>query len=136
MGYSTDYKGEFKFTRELVSSEIVKVKSFFGEDCRDHTDWKDSDGLYYVNLEFNDDFSGIRWDGCEKTDDLTNYINLIFDNVDIKDFGLTGKMLAQGEDIDDRYEILIKDGRAVHVDTKPSGTKIECPDCGSEFYLE
>lgn len=136
MGYSTDYKGEFKFTRELKASEIAKLKSFFGEDCRDHTEWKGAEDLYYINLKFNSDFSGIEWDGCEKTDDLTNYINLIFDNIDIPDFGLSGKILAQGEDIDDRYEIVIKDGRAVHIDTKPSGSKVECPHCGEKFYLE
>lgn len=136
MGYNTDYKGEFKFTRELKGSEIARLKSFFGEDCRDHAEWKGAEDLYYINLEFNDDFSGIKWDGCEKTDDLTNYINLIFDNIDIPNFGLSGKMLAQGEDIDDRYEIVIKDNRAVHVDTKPSGAKVECPHCGEHFYLE
>ena len=134
MGYSTDYKGEFKFTRELLGSEISKLKAFFGEDCRDHPEWKVVD-LYYVNLEFNDDFSGIRWDGAEKTSDLTDYINLVLDNIDIKDFGLSGKMLAQGEDIEDRYEILIENNRAIHKDTKPSGTKIECPQCGGKFYL-
>lgn len=137
MGYSTEFKGEFKFSRELLSSELMEIKKFFGEDCREHPEWKRvGDYFYYINLKFNDDFSGIRWDGSEKTGDLTDYINLIIDNVDIKDFLLTGKMLAQGEDIDDRYEIHIENGRAVKKSIVPIGKKTTCPHCEEDFYYE
>lgn len=136
MGYSTEYRGEMKFSKELTASEIAKVNKFLDEDCRDHPEWKNSKNLYYVNLKFNEDYSGLEWDGSEKVDDLTNYINLIIDNIDIKDFGFKGKILAQGEDIDDRYEIIIKDGRAFHKDIKPSGEKTTCPHCEKDFYLE
>ncbi len=66
MGYSTDFKGELKFNYELKASELNDVKKFFSEDCRDHDEWLNSTGLYYVDLEFTEDFSGIKWNGAEK----------------------------------------------------------------------
>lgn len=136
MGYSTEFRGEFKFTKELTATQLAKLKSYLDEDCRDHPEWNVPD-LYYVNLELLDDFSGITWNGAEKTDDLTDYLNLIINGMKeiMSDFGLKGKMLCQGENIEDRYEIVIKDGLAVHIDTKPSGAKIICPHCEEEFYL-
>lgn len=136
MGYNTDFTGEFKFNRELVGSEIAKLQSFFGEDCREHQNWVNSAGLYHVNLEFIEDYSGIRWDGMEKTDDLTDYINMILDNINFPNFELTGRMLAQGEDIDDRYELVVENGRIKRRDIIRSGKKMVCPNCEEEFYLE
>jgi hypothetical protein len=52
------------------------------------------------------------------------------------DFGLTGFMGAQGEDIDDRWSLVIEKGKAVRVETPPKGKKVECPHCGESFYIE
>lgn len=137
MGYTTNFEGEFKFKEELTGSQLAKIKSFLGEDCRDHPEWGRTD-LTYIDLELLEDFSGLKWDGSEKTYDLVDKINLIIIEMrkEIPDFDLTGKMSAQGEEIDDKYEIIIKDGLAVQVDIKPSGTKVLCPHCKESFYLE
>lgn len=137
MGYTTEFKGEFKFNQELTASQLAKVKSYMGEDCRDHPEWGVK-GLYYVDLELLSDFSGIKWNECEKTHDMTGLINLIINGMkkDMPEFGLTGKFLCQGEDIEDRYEIVIKEGMAVKVDTPPSGSKIKCPHCENYFHLD
>lgn len=137
MGYTTNFEGEFKFKEELTGSQLAKIKSFLGEDCRDHPEWGRTD-LTYIDLELLEDFSGLKWDGSEKTYDLVDKINLIIIEMrkEIPDFDLTGKMSAQGEEIDDKYEIIIKDGLAVQVDIKPSGTKVLCPHCEESFYLE
>lgn len=39
MGYTTEFKGELKFTTELSAKALAKVKSFFGKDCRQHNEW-------------------------------------------------------------------------------------------------
>jgi hypothetical protein len=136
MGYNTEFQGEFKFNQELTASQLAKVKSFLGEDCRDHPEWNVKD-LYYINLELLEDFTGLKWDRTEKTYGMVEALNLIIVQmrVDMPSFNLTGKLLAQGEDIDDRYEIIIRDGVAIRVDIKPTGTKVECPHCGESFYL-
>lgn len=59
MGYSTDFKGELKFTRELTGSELATLKGILGEDCRNHPDW-DAKNLYHMDLEMLEDFSGIK----------------------------------------------------------------------------
>ncbi len=138
MGYKTTFKGEFKFTQELTASQLAKIKSFLGKDCRDHPEWNNTN-LYRVDLVLLDDFSGLEWnDETEKTYSMVGLLNLIIDQMrkDMPEFGLSGKFLAQGEDIDDRYEIIIKDGRAMKRQVIIAGTKIMCPHCEEYFYLE
>lgn len=139
MSYSTDFKGELKFKTELTATQLAKVKAFCGAECREHKDWLGSEGLTWVDLELLGDFSGLRWDGSEKTYDLAEKINMITANMqqDCPDFGFTGKMLAQGEDVDDRWELIIGvDGKAVRKDVVVTGTRIECPCCGDSFLYE
>lgn len=63
MGYTTNFKGELKFTKELKASELAKLSSMLGEDCREHPEWDYEGPLYYIDLELLEDFSGIKWDG-------------------------------------------------------------------------
>ncbi len=138
MGYSTEFKGELRFTSELNAKQLAALNAFFGEDCRDHKDW-DATGLYYVDLELSEDFGGIKWNGAEKTSDLDEIVNVIIRNMrnTWPDFGLTGKMIAQGEDIEDRWILAIgKDGFAERLPMAISGKKITCPHCEKPFILE
>jgi len=139
MGYSTDFKGELKFKTELSATQLGVVNSFCGEDCRDHKDWIGSDGLYYVDLELLNDFSGLKWNGAEKTYGMVDLVNMLIMNMRVQwpDFGFTGKLLAQGEDIDDRWELIIsEDGMARRSEVAATGTKIKCPNCECDFYYE
>lgn len=114
MGYSTDFTGELKFTKELKAIELAKIKTFLGEDCRHHPEWN-ATNMTYIDLELTSDFSGLKWDGSEKTYQLTEKVNLIIDEMkkDYPDFGLTGNLFAQGERIEDRWVLLIdENGKA------------------------
>lgn len=137
MGYSTDFLGELKFTTDLTAKQLAKVKSFLGEDCRDHPEWNTED-LFYVNLELLDDFSGLKWDGSEKTNDLDEIVNVVINEMrkEYPDFGLEGKLLAQGEELTDRWLLSIENGRAVKKKIELKGTKVTCPHCGEIFILE
>jgi len=139
MGYSTDFKGELKFCYELSVSELSEVKKFFGEDCRDHGDWEGTLGLYYVDLEFLDDFSGVKWNGAEKTHDMVGVVNMITETMSrsYPDFCFNGKLLAQGEDLEDRWELVIDgNGVAKRKDIVIPGSRVECPNCNCSFILE
>lgn len=114
MGYDTNFKGELKFTNELTAKQIARLQTFLGEDCREHPEWNRND-ITWIDLEFTKDFSGIRWNGSEKTYDLAEKINLIINEMqkEFPDFGLKGELLAQGEDINDRYYIIMQNNKAI-----------------------
>ena len=137
MGYSTTFKGELRFTTDLTAKQLAKVKSFLGQDCREHPEWGKKN-LTYIDLELLDDFSGLKWDGGEKTYDLTEKVNLIIDEMqkEYPDFGLEGKLVAQGEDIEDRWSMIIENGKAIERKIELKGEKVTCPHCGLKFILE
>jgi len=140
MGYSTEFKGEIKFNQELTASQLAEVRKFLGEDCRDHPEWGAED-LYHVDLEFNDDFSGLRWDGAEKTYNMVGLVNMIVSNMRSAvsgEFGFVGEMVAQGEDYDDRWTLVCSEnGWAARVDVPLTGkVAVECPRCEEEFLLD
>lgn len=137
MGYTTKFSGELKFTKELTAKELAKVKSFFGEDCRDHREWQGQGS--YIDLEFNKDLSGIQWDSAtEKNNGMVSHINVIIGETKkvFPDFGLKGEMIAQGESFDDRWKVVIENGIAVKKDIVNKGKKVTCPHCGEDFRLE
>jgi len=137
MGYNTNFTGELKFTKELTASQLAKLKTFLGEDCRDHPEWGDT-SLTYIDLDFNDDFTGLTWDGSEKTYDLTEKVNLLIEQMrkDVPDFNLDGILLAQGEEFEDRWLLKMENGKAYERKVKLNGTKTKCPHCGETFILE
>lgn len=138
MGYSTDFKGELRFVGEPTAKQLAKLNSMFGEDCRDHPEW-DAPGLYYVDLELNDDFTAIRWNGAEKTYSLEKIVNVVLREMrkEWPDFALTGTLIAQGERIEDRWALHIgEDGLAHKQEIAVTGTRVTCPDCGHKFLLE
>lgn len=138
MGYSTEFKGELRFVAEPTASQLAALKKMFGEDCRDHPEWEAS-GLYYVDLELTDDFSGIRWNGAEKTYGLEKIVNVVLAQMRKQwpDFGLAGVLSAQGEDAEDRWALAIgADGLAHKQKLAITGQRITCPHCDGIFILE
>lgn len=87
--------------------------------------------LTYIDLEITSEGDGLQWNCCEKTYDLVDKINLVIDLMrkEFPDFGLSGEMLAQGEERKDKWRILIdSSGYAVKTERekKPKST---CPTC-------
>lgn len=114
MGYNTEFKGVLLFTNELSILELNHVEQFLGEHTHDHLDWG-SENSFYIDLEFSDGYSGLQWNGAEKTRNLVEGINIIIKNMHKNgyvDFGLTGVLKAYGERRDDIWEIHIVDGYA------------------------
>lgn len=138
MGYSTTFKGELKFTTEPTAKQLAALKQMLGEDCRDHPEWGAKD-LYYIDLAFLDDFSGLMWDGAEKTYDLDKTVNVVINVMRQQwpEFGLAGMLSAQGESFDDRWVLVIgENGFAEKRDVVITGQTVTCPHCETKFILE
>lgn len=137
MGYSTEFRGELKFTGEATVKQIVALRAICGQDCREHPEWKTS-GLYHVDLEVTENMDGLKWSGAEKTHEMDGLVNLVLRlmRAEWPDFGLAGEMLAQGEDIEDRWALVIENGQARKREIAIAGKVLECPECGHRFELE
>lgn len=138
MGYHTEFKGELKFTTELTATQLATLKKMLGEDCRDHPEWN-APNLYYIDLKLLDDFSGLEWDGSEKTYDMPELVNVVISQMRKQwpDFGLSGVLAAQGEDVEDRWELFFgDDGSAQKRALVISGKRIKCPHCEGTIILE
>jgi hypothetical protein len=117
MGYTTKFEGELLFGNVLTNLQEQELLKFLGEDCRDHPEWKSGD-LTHIDLEFNEDKSGIRWNGSEKTYELPEKINLIISKMCEKfpEFSLIGTLEAQGEEHTDRWNLEMENNKAIHND--------------------
>lgn len=143
MGYTTEFKGVLKFKNELKASELAYMKKFLGGDIRDHDEWEKnefSERLFCsIDLELTDDFSGIQWNGQEKSYKMKDQVNYIISQMRkiSFDFGLVGKFAAQGEDVEDRWELIINEnGYADAIKLETTGRKIQCPHCGEYFLID
>jgi len=134
MGYNTDFKGVLALRDGTTVEELRRLKSFLGVDCRDDENLC-SYGLDYIDLELTDDLSGLRWNGAEKTRGMTEAVGMILNEMrgEFPEFTLTGTLQAQGEDADDRWD-LIADGDSVRtVKYKMVGERVTCPNCEYQF---
>lgn len=138
MGYSTNFTGELRFTKELTASQLAHLSSMLAEDCREHPEWNAPD-LYYIDLELTPDFGGVRWNGTEKTYSLEKLVNVVITQMRKKwpDFGLTGTLAAQGEDAEDRWALTIGDDGMAHKEKLViTGQRVKCPECDHKFILQ
>lgn len=138
MGYTTEFTGELKFTSEATAAQLAALNEMFGEDCRDHPEWGAKDA-YYIDPELNDDFTGVRWNGAEKSYEMVECVNVVIRQMRQQwpNFGLSGSMAAQGEDVEDRWALTIgEDGFAHKAKIAVTGKVVVCPHCDERFVLE
>lgn len=143
MGYTTEFKGVLLFSKELTASELCYLSTFLGEDIRDHNEWptnEHSENLYYsIDLALKKDFTGLEWTGKEKSYDMVSQVNYLISVMKAKkeSFGLVGEFLCQGEEIEDRWKLIINEsGLAEKLEVVLVGKKIVCPHCEESFILE
>lgn len=151
MGYSTEFRGTLTFKQEATASQLAELKKYLEKDVRDiygipynrmpqelFKDGKYGSGWCHIDLELTDDFSALQWNGAEKTYELEHIVNWLTDKMREKypDFALEGKLTAQGEDMEDRWELVMQDGFAVKRPLVVVGQRITCPRCEESFILE
>lgn len=113
MGYSTKFIGELKFNNPITHEEFSKLQTILGEDVRDHPEWDvgvTNQWITYIDLEINPASSGLRWTGDEKTYGMEHAIPLVVRLMreDFPEFGLEGRLFAQGEEVGDVYYINVE----------------------------
>ena len=142
MGYSTEFKGRLEIVPELTASQLGKLSSYLGEDVREHPEWgvnADKCLFYFIDLQLTKDFKALEWNGSEKTYGMVEAVNFIIQEMrkELPAFSLIGRLLAHGDDIDDRWELVVEGGGlASKIDwVSPAGRKVTCPECEHQFYL-
>jgi len=134
VGYSTEFRGKLTFSRELRASELRTVRALHRGVRRDHPEWGAGSWCYFA-FRLTDDLDGVEWDGSEKTYDAEGQVNLLLRTLP-PDVTLEGELLAQGEDLEDRWRLVVQDREARRVDVVLAGKVVECPGCGHRFELE
>ncbi len=137
MGYSTKFTGTLEFTCELTIPMLTKLQALCGEDPRKLGYPRERTG--YIDLEPTKDLKGLQWDDSEKTYYLENSVNIVIAEMrkDFPEFGLRGELLAQGEEIEDRWRLVMEaPDRAVKIEVPMAGAIIKCPHCGEKFIKE
>ena len=143
MGYTTDFEGTLTFAHEATAPQLAALNRMFGEDCREHPEWAQENDDYglslnYVSLKLADDFSGIQWSGMKKTYRMDLLVNVVTNEMrkTWPDFTLAGELMAQGEDIEDRWRLYIDAaGMAQREDLALVGKLVTCPLCEGRFVL-
>ncbi len=138
MGYTTNFQGTIKITPELKASEIKFIQGMFG----DMREWNPKEAeqldMTHFDFEFNEDFTGIGWNGAEKFYDADKCMKYVVDAT-IKKYPhlkFNGILQAQGEDFDDRWQLIVKDNKVSRKEVVLKGKKIKCPHCEEDFILE
>ena len=139
MGYTTKFKGKLSFASEPKASELAELNTILGEDCREHSEWGHT-GLSYIDLEITKDFTGLEWNGAEKTYDLVDKVNVVIEIMKNKypKFGLTGELIAHGEEPGDVWKLVMENNVAYERKIEPASKikKVTCPNCKHKFKLE
>lgn len=144
MGYNTKFVGVLKFTTELTASQIVALKGMCGEDCREHPEWRTKlnrayfDDLDRIKLKLTDDFTGLQWSGVEKTHALDKCLEVVIEQMRKRwpKFNLIGALAAQGEQLEDRWELRMgEDGWPQKLPLAIVGKVVTCPHCERKFEL-
>jgi hypothetical protein len=112
MGYTTTFDGELKFNRDLTEPEIKKINEIFEFDPRAGNHSQNSPYEFdYIDLELNESKTAIRWNGMEKSYGMIEQIEYLIKEVTkfSPDLVLNGTMSAEGEDEEDRWELIVED---------------------------
>lgn len=142
MGYNTTFQGSLDFCQEVTGKQLAALDKLCGQDVRDHPEWREDLGansFNFIDLEVDAGYQGLCWNGGEKTYHLEQQVNFILRMMrkTWPDFGLKGELLCQGEDIDDRWKLVInEEGWAERVEVEIKGHQARCPKCGHNFILE
>lgn len=125
MGYNTEFMGSLEMPEGMSATQVRLVKDYLV-------------GNFDMDLEVSSDGKSIVWNGAEKTYDMDEQVNKLIAHFIplIPNFTLTGSMLAQGENVDDRWVLYMdRSGVARKAAVLETGHAISCPHCGKTFDI-
>jgi hypothetical protein len=125
MGYTTNFTGLLKFKKELKASQISLLKHILEDENE------------IVDLEINKYFTGIKWNGMEKTYEMDKMVNTVIRKMTkkYKDFKLVGELIAQGEEYEDKWKLVMINNVANIVKIQIISKTIQCPHCDEETKI-
>jgi hypothetical protein len=138
MGYTTQFQGKVKITPELTAPQIRFIKGFYGDMREWNPDEHKRTGLMWFQWELNDNLDALQWDENEKFYDADKCMEYIIEKTTEKypELNFNGIIQAQGEEFDDRWQLIVKNNKVTRKDVKIVGQKITCPHCEEDFILE
>lgn len=108
MGYSTDFAGAFTIAPPLSAEQVEEINAFVEARHDGHPIgiWCD----WYVSAEGR----SIEWNMSEKSYNMDEWIKYLIDQY-IEPAGsvLNGTVEAQGEEADDRWNLIVKDNKVM-----------------------
>ena len=125
MGYNTEFMGNL-YLPPGISPEHRRLITDYLK------------GNFEIDLEMSADNLSLVWNGAEKTYDMDQQVNdLIAHFIPlIPNFTLTGSMLAQGENADDRWVLYMDTGGVARcAEVLETGHVIPCPHCKQPFEI-
>ncbi len=134
MWYSTEFKWTLKFKEGMTVKWLAFLNTILWEDARDHEEWN-AGNLTRMDLEVTKELDGIQWNWSEKTYDLDTKIALIIHLMSEKfpEFWIDWELLANWEEFDDIWKIIVKDNKVERRELKIQWEVIECPHCEEKF---
>ncbi len=140
MGHTTQFKGELIFPAETTIGDIKVIEEMLERDVREHPEWKCQFDLRYIDLEFDEKRTALRWSGAEKTYYMEDMVTFIIQRVNSyrigsnkRPFTLLGNMLAQGEEVGDVWKLTVVDGIGTKFPLVDDSDIIICPHCNEKF---
>jgi len=115
-------KEDFGQTHDPAQGEIV-----------DYNTPPSTQPALWCQWEIKEDRKTIQWDGGEKFYEYVEWIEYLIERVlQPKGYVVNGDVKYQGEEIDDRGIIIIRDNKVTVQKLDASGL-VECPECGHKF---
>lgn len=136
MGYTTQFDGELKFTKLLSPEKLCQIDHLICNLREDHIVYKNKS--FYFQLELSESKTGVVWDGGEKCyymELAVEYFLKELKKID-PDLSLSGDFLAQGEEAQDRWYLVVEKDEVNIREVMRTGTIQKCPCCQHEFIVE
>ena len=109
MGYNTEFIGSLHFNKPLSLKEKEHFDTFKNDMNNKNSSKYTKEDICFFEFDISNDNSYIYWDNTEKPYDISAKLKLFikFMLENNSDFELNGELLAQGENIEDRYKIIV-----------------------------
>ena len=144
---SENFEGTIYFKKGITMEQMRYMDKILGTDIRNNSELEnlidksmEYTPFYHIDLQFNEDFSGLEWSGGEGTRGLAETLNLITDYMKYLghpiQYDSVSKIYATYHDYGERAVIKIVNNRAVEISLPDIEDEITCPNCDHKFKLE
>ena len=133
MGYNTDFEGILTFRAELTILQLRKFNTFLGKEADQlPTSFPFINNAHSIGLELTTDYKGLKWNGQEKTYEMSAQLNAIEEFMNIL---LDGEFFYANDYHEQGFIRRGNDGKWRAVLT-PREMLTTCPHCNEDIYQD